>query len=161
MVLVSDFVGKHQVAVNDFTLPKLMAYIDRYEQRYLIELFGQDLYDLWVIDPLVAPYDLLTNPFTFQSSCGTIYHSTGVKDMLLGFIYFDYVTDLNVSQSVGGAVLKANENSNKSTGTESLAWQRHIESVTTFKAIQERIKDNLEDYPTFKGVEKMDVIPFF
>ena len=161
MVLVSDFVGKHQVAVNDFTTPQLTAYIDRYEQRYLIELFGQDLFNLWVIDPLVAPYYLLTNAFSFQSNCGKVYHSTGIKDMLTGFIYFHYVTDLVARQSVGGAVVKANENSSSASGVQSLAWQRHLESNTTYIAIQEQIKDNLVDYPTFRGVKQKDVIPYF
>ena len=161
MVTIGDFEGKHEIAKNDFTQPKILSYIQDYEQYYAVKLLGVELYDLWVIDPSVIPFDAITNPFNFQSNCGKIYQSKGIRYMLTGFIYFNYVTDLRTQQTLGGAVSKANENSGVATHVQSLAWQRYNESVYTYEAIQAFIRENKVDYPTFRGEELEVANPYF
>lgn len=161
MVTAGDFIGKFEVAVNDITQPNLLIYIDRYEEYFATVLFGKELYDLWAVDPDAVPYNALTEPFIFQSSCGVVHQSKGIRDMLTGFIYFNYTRDIRTQQSLGGAVAKANENSMTSTSAQSFNWQRWNESITTFYAIQSYIRENIDLYPTFKGQELDLIIPYF
>jgi len=161
MVTVGDFIGKYESAVNDFTQAKILLYIQKYEKHYALKLLGVDLYNLWVVNPLIPPFDAITNPFVFQSSCGTIHESIGIKDMLTGFIYFHLVNDIRSQQTLGGSVSKANENSMQNTSIQSGAWERFNSSVYTYEAIQAFICEHLTDYPTFKGVEQDIIIPYF
>jgi hypothetical protein len=162
MVATSDFIGKFQVTVNEFTVSKLQLYIDRYEENYLRELLGLELYDLYIATPLDPLFVAIESPFVFQSTCDNqIYESQGMKDMLTGFIFFMYTRDLYSSQSIVGTVKQSNENSTIPTNVSALLWQRYNESILSYDAIQQYIRENLTDYPTFKGVEKDVIIPYF
>jgi hypothetical protein len=162
MVATSDFIGKFQVTVNEFTVSKLQLYIDRYEENYLRELLGLELYDLYIATPLDPLFVAIESPFVFQSTCDNqIYESQGMKDMLTGFIFFMYTRDLYSSQSIVGTVKQSNENSTIPTNVSALLWQRYNESILSYDAIQQYIRENLTDYPTFKGVEKDAIIPYF
>ena len=65
LIAPADFVNKFELTLDDFNEAKLQSYIDRYETITLVELFGKELYDLWVIglvatDPI---YEFLRDPF--------------------------------------------------------------------------------------------------
>jgi len=47
---VQDFTGKYQLSTGMYDVTKLQDYIIRYEKRYLIELFGANLYDEFISD---------------------------------------------------------------------------------------------------------------
>jgi hypothetical protein len=72
--------------------------------------------------------------------------------MLLGFIYFQYVRDNRVKQTMNGAVEQQTEVSSKSDNT--FLYPRYNQAVTTYRAIQVYILDNLTTYSTFLGVRK-------
>ena len=42
----SNFVGKFELHKGMYSQPNLVDYIDRYERKYLIDLFGAKLFDL-------------------------------------------------------------------------------------------------------------------
>lgn len=152
----SDFTGKFELTINDFTVDKIQEYIDRYETISLIELFGKELYDLWVIgiglsDPL---YDTLNDPFIEQLSSGLIIQSKGVNDMLKGFIYFYYSRDAYTQATAQGNVKNNGQNSTNSSFAMSQLAQRYNESVDSYEAIQLYISNNIADYPTFLGCKK-------
>lgn len=157
----SDFTGKFELTINEFTSANLTEYIDRYSTKMIIELMGIELFNLWVVDVDAPPYDVLTNPRIFQSSCGKVYESKGIKDMLLGNIFFYYTRDIIQKQSIHGQTKKLNENSTGISFSESNVQARWNESVETYEAIQAYILDNLDVYPTYNGVKQETLIPYF
>lgn len=160
-ITTSQFVDKFSLTVNEFTNTSLEQYIERYNEKVLVELLGKELYDLWDANQNNAPYDVLTNPFIWQSSCGKVYQSKGMLELSLAMIYFYYARDIIQQQSTNGAIRSSNENGNGMTFTESLIWQKYNEAKETYDAIQEYICENSDLYPTFKGVAMRTLIPFF
>lgn len=161
-VTVNDFVNKFELTLTDFNTAQLQSYIDRYETISLIELFGKELYDLWVAgiggaDPI---YTKLQDPFTVQLSCGEILNSRGVNDMLLGIIYFYWSRDIITQQSSNGVVEKAGENSTIPSLFRANLQSRYNEAIETYCAIQGYICENSTDYPTFKGLSKSILVTF-
>jgi len=157
----ADFTGKFKLTVNEFTISDLDSYIERYTVKFLIELFGKELYDLWSVDETMPPYDALTNPFAFQSSCSKVYESKGVKDMLMGAVYFHYTRDIIQKQSIDGMKRTVAENSTGISFAEGSLHTRWNEAIDTYEAIQAYILDNNVTYPEFNGIKQQVIIPFF
>jgi hypothetical protein len=158
----ADFTGKYSITKNDFDAGKLDLYIDDFEIISLQELFGVELYDLWVIgiaasDPI---YTKLRDAFTEQLDCGIILNSRGIKNILLGLVYFQYKTDGYTQPTITANVKSKNENAENANLFTANIQSRYNESIETYKAIQGYICDNLDVYPTFKGIEKSPLIMF-
>jgi hypothetical protein len=156
-----DFKGKFELTLGEFTSQKLTDYIGRYQNEFTIELLGVELYDLYVANSGNPEFVIIEEPLIFQSNCGKIYKSLGMKDMLLGFIYFMYGRDLPTQQTVTGAVKQSNENSMPPSNVNALLWQRYNESVQSYEAIQAYIRENIDTYPTFRGMRNQAIIPYF
>lgn len=161
-VNTSDFVNKFSITKNDFDAGKLDYYINRYEEITLQELFGVELYNLWVAgiaatDPI---YEKLRDAFTEQLDCGLILNSRGIQDILLGVIYFHYKTDGYTQSTITSNVKSKNENAELSSFFTANVQSRYNEAVETYHSIQEYVCDNLDTYPTFKGVEKQILLMF-
>ena len=155
-VTVASFINKYETTHNEFDTAKLTNYISRYETITLIELFGKELYDLYVIgigaaDPL---YEFLRDPFTVQLDYGTILNSRGVDDVILGVVYYYYHIDNYTQQSINGGVKNTGENSVNVSVVVANIQSRWGEGVDSYQAIQGYICDNLDVYPTFKGLSK-------
>jgi hypothetical protein len=159
----TDFVGKNSVSLNEFTESDLQSYIDRYETKLLVELFGKALYDLWN-GSTDAIYTTLTAPLIFQSeNCcsGKVYESKGIKEMLAGFIYWEYERDIYTQRTLNGSMKQTSENGEDSSHAMSNLHGRYDEALETYNAIQAYIEENSSIYPEFNGVKKFTVIPFF
>ena len=76
-----------------------------------------------------------------------------MKDMLLGFIYFEYQKDMVTQMTPNGVVKQQNENSTPISAHTTI-FGRYNESVKTFRAIQDYIMLNSSAYPKFKGKSK-------
>ena len=153
-VVIGDFTGKFEIHTQGTTSVKLADYIDRYEESYLLDLLGVELYDLFMVDPEIAPYSTLVAPLKFQNSFGEIFNSKGIVDMLLGFIYFEFQRDMKVQQTVNSAVKIKSNVSDRAGILDMNLYGRYNESIETFKAIQQYIITNPTDYETFQGVER-------
>lgn len=156
----NNFTGKYEVHISTFTATKIQEYIDRYETIILIELFGKELYDLYVaglvaVDPI---YETLRDAFIEQLPNGCILESRGVVDMLTGMIYFYYVRDQYTQMTTLGAVKSKGENSENTTFVMSGLNARWNEALDTYEAIQYYIEENLDVYPTYLGVKKHPVL---
>lgn len=162
LITTSDFENKFEVTLNEFNEAKLSSYIDRYEQITLVELFGKDLYDLWVTgigtsDPL---YTFLRDPFVVQLDCGEILNSRGVNDVLLGVVYFYWQRDISTQISSNGSVEKKGENSTNISAFKANVQSRWDESIKSYTAIQKYICDKSDLYPDFEGQVKYK-LPLF
>lgn len=161
-VTVGDFINKYKLTLTDFNSTELESYIERYETISLQELFGVELYDLWVIgigssDPI---YEFLRDPFTVQLDNGEILNSRGVDDVVLGIVYFYWSRDIETQRSSNGSVQKKGENSENVSQWKANLQSRWDESIASYQAIQGYICDNMDVYPTFKG-ESKQILPIF
>jgi hypothetical protein len=151
-----DFINKFELTKSTQADALIDAYISRYETITLQRLFGVELFDLWeagltAADPI---YEFLRDPFTVQLDCGLILNSRGIKDVILGIVYYYYVVDRNTQQTINGKNKSKSENADSVTQLQANLQSRYNEAIGSYKAIQEYICDNLDVYPTFKGENK-------
>lgn len=158
LITTQDFTGKYKIAQNSFS--ELDAYINRYEAKYLIDLLGAELYKLFKNDinsgtkqPNTPIYKTIYDPI-LEDVNGCIINSDGLKNMILGFVYFEYLRDEKFKSTVSGKVVNSSEISRESTFDESNVYSRYNESIATYNTIRYYISLHLEDYPLFNGVSK-------
>lgn len=158
LIAKTDFTGKYKVAQNSYT--DIDSYIEKYEEIYLAELLGADLFALFKADvnpttkqPVTAIYLNIYNSFkTDEGNCLIV--SEGMKKMILGFIYFEYVRDEKFKATMSGIVVSANEVSRESGFTEFNLYSRYNESIDTYDSIQWYICKNKTSYTEFNGQSK-------
>jgi len=180
MVQVTDFLnfGKYELSSGVYDQNRLADYITRYERQYLIELFGANLYTEYLaqLDMLGAsteqrfielelPFAMDISLFNIIGTTGSNYGangrrviiSNGINEMLMGFIYFEYLKDsISVTTPVG-VVQPFGENSKTPNTLHIQIYTRYNEAVRTYRAIQDRIVANPNDldYSQSNGVSKM------
>lgn len=145
--------GKYKVSQTVYS--DLAYYIARYEKNYLCELLGAELTDLFIADltaqvPTTAKYLSLFNPFR-EDDGDRMRVSMGMKDMLMGFIWFEYTRDLFAKASINGVTKNIGESSDLLSFPESYLHQAYNEAVITYINIQWLIEENSSDYPTYNG----------
>lgn len=164
IVQISDFKGKYAVSLNAFDTTVLQSYIDKYETKYLYDLLGITLGDLLLADiasPFAVPttliyqtiYNALNIDNTNYSWCNQI-RSNGIKEMLIGFIYFEYIRTKAVVNTPVGSVTSQNEVSTIVDFNSTLVYLNYNEAIKSYKSIQSYILLYSSTYPTFSGVSK-------
>jgi hypothetical protein len=161
-VTIADFSagGKYEIHTGIYETERLQSYIDKYEKMYLINLLGVDLYNDFIANPTFPEYVFIYEPFEVDSNSVSLYFgnriiiSEGMKVMLLGFIYFEYVKDLTNQITPVGNVRPVGENSADVSTLYSMMYARYNESIKTYRGIQQYICLNKGDYDTFNGVFK-------
>ena len=159
LIVKSDFVGKYALATSTKGSDNIDAYIAEYEDQILIDLLGFELFELFKADvnsgtkkPVTAIYLTLYDRPNFVY-CDHLLTSFGIKNILLSIIYFYYVRDNTVKQTVNGDVKIQTEVSQQSNQTYLLL--RYNEAIMSYSVIQRYCLENETDvYPTFKGVLK-------
>lgn len=170
ILLTSDFVGKYRVSQDQYNTVITQSYIDKYVPYYLAKVFGATMSAELIadIDDGSAPTDPLLlavfEPFTLDATdpfccmyeyfgvCDKVVISNGVKEMLLGFIYWHIMADKRVTADpIGGTSRPQTEMSSVSMLPESQVYERYNEAVTTARSIQYKCRMNSEDYPDFNG----------
>ncbi|CAB4151175.1 hypothetical protein UFOVP597_4 [uncultured Caudovirales phage] len=157
----TDFIGKFEIHQGMYDVANIDAYIQKYELRYLVELLGVDLYNSYYLDanaqidhiPLNPLFKFLYDPFQYQLNMQywTILYSYGIKEMLLGFIYFEYNKDFITANTLAGNVTQKSENSE---GAFLTIYGKYNDAIKTYRAIQDYILFNSGSYPTFRGMPK-------
>jgi hypothetical protein len=145
IVNISDFTGKYEIHRGLYDQSKLQDYIDIYEKRYLIELLGANLYSEFMSDldtfnvPESPNFLQIYNPFYEDQNLildNQILISEGMKQMLKGFIYFEYLKDTTNQTTPNGMAIPSNENSTTATTLYSMIYTRYNEAIRTYRAIQ-------------------------
>jgi hypothetical protein len=144
----------------------LQSYIDRFENEYLYKLLGKDITEQLyndLVDGVPQSTEILEwfNPFYEElSDCNScevkVYNSDGVKDMLTGLIYYEYVRNNQVRMTPTGLVVDENTNSNMLDflAVERVAEQRYNKAIMTFKAIATKLEICNVNY----GVKFLDIV---
>ena len=186
LLTYSDFAsGKYRISQTTDTQTDLTFYITKFEKQYLIKLLGKSLYDLFVASYSsglpTGIYLTLYNEFAednensgfvFYRLDGAIFPSVesgaeaepvvfseGIKEMLKGFIYFEFVKDQYSQNTPNGNVQKENENAILLPQIQSNLKEKYNNAVATYRAIQWYIGQHIEDYSTYNG-QPIDIIPF-
>lgn len=152
----SDFIGFYKISGNSHTSAELLNYINDLEPTILRKLLGVELYDLFIADldannqPQSQRFIDIFNPFSYDYN-STIIESKGIKEMLKGFIYYEYVRDSDYFNVISGNVKNSFGNSEKARGVEYGLNERYNKALLTFCNIQEFINQNDSVYPEFNG----------
>lgn len=153
----SDYTGQYSINKNKHNANDIQTCIDSVEELVLLELFGVDFKTI-VLDGvanLVPIYEFLFEPFNFQDSCDRIWQSKGVKEMLLGFVYWEWFATHSVAVVLDGQRENESENSKSASSLKANNEKRYNDAVQTYRAIQAYINENLDIYPEFKGKGKL------
>lgn len=151
--------GKFELHKGMYEKQKINQYIDKYERLYLINLFGGDLYNLFIQDltngvPVSANFLSIYNPFVVDNSCSGIIISDGLIEMIKGFIYFEYLKDQINQVWVSGNVSPKGENSDNASTLNQQIYTRYNDAVRNYKAIQKYMYINSNEFNEFNGVKK-------
>ena len=154
-ITIADFSsGKYELHTGMYDVTRLQAYIDKYESLYLINLLGADLYADFIANLADPKYVKIYDPFN-QDHNWCIMISEGMKVMLLGFVYFEYLKDLTNQITPNGNVRPIGENSADVSTLYTMMYTRYNESIKTYTAIQYYICLETEfDYVDFNGQKK-------
>lgn len=153
----SDYNGQYSINRNKHNTNDIQACIDSVEELVLLELFGVDFKDIvlqGVVDEIVI-YENLYNPFNFQDSSDRIWQSKGIKEMLLGFVYWEWFATHSVAVVLDGQRENESENSKSASSLKANNEKRYNDAVKTYRAIQAYVNENLDIYPEFKGKGKL------
>jgi hypothetical protein len=156
LIKPEDFTGKFRVAINTQTEALLQKYIDKYEKLYLIRLLGVELYKLFEADvtaylPQTPPYTTIYAPI-IEDDGNCVRISEGMKEMILGFVYFEYLRDLKFKNTVSGGTVNNVEAANEAD-PEVTVYQRYNEAVRNVETIQWYIGEHESDFPDYNGQE--------
>lgn len=156
IVSIGDFTGKYELHTGIYDVNKLQAYIDKYEPKYLRELFGITLYNEFISDltlvnnqyvPQSPNFIFLFDPFAEDVYLYRMLISDGIKEMLCGFIYFEYVKDMMNTMTPFGNTISRSELSRQTTTLNTLMYNRYNEAIKTFTAIRDYIFLHWNDFP--------------
>lgn len=150
----TDFKGEYSIPQDSFT--ELQQYIDKYEKEYLVDLLGIELYKLFIADltgatpqtPQTVIYQTIFNEILEKINSVDV-HSEGIKKMLVQFVYFHYMRELQYSKTKSGGVINQSENSAKDFSFNMV--KVFNDGCGNAEAIQFYILVKLTDYPTFYG----------
>lgn len=162
IITPSQFIDKYELSTGMYASPKIEAYILKYEERYLVHLFGAKLYNEFISDlaantpqspnflKVFEPFNEDLDGFPFLYNGGyydchnRILESDGIIEMLLGFIYFEYAKDLMNQQTPYGNVKQRAENSVVVDSPHSMMYGRYNTAIGTYRAIQSYLVRNTD-----------------
>lgn len=158
----ADFVGKYKIAKDCYSKELLEEYIELYEERYLKDLFGCDLYDAFISslnnDDVPAPQEgrfiKIYEPFCVEDVCDIMYRSDGILEMLKGFIYYEFVLDQKFKNTLIGTVMNEGSFSRQIAAAKTTLENRYNLAVQSYISMQLFMIDSKSNYPEFNGVQK-------
>ena len=161
----ADFIGTFKLSQS--IADEIDAYIDQYETSYLVKLLGVELYKAFKADYDSAPageptaqiYKDIFDPI-LEDVGSWVLESKGIKFILLGFIWFEYVRIEKYKHTGVGAVEMRTELADNANWQNGFIYKRYNESVKSVGAVQYYICDNSGDYPDYNG-QKMELSRMF
>ncbi len=174
-LVTGDFTGKYAIATDDLTETDLEACIEENEVVYLRDLLGDTLYKLFYADLSAGPalplqsqrFLNIYNAFSYDSNLTSgdgilsgfnqepkIVVSQGMKEMLKGFVFFEYNTLQPVQNSLIGNVENVSENATRLSMFKAGIKEKYNMAIVNYNAIQSYIKKNRSVYPEFNGICK-------
>ncbi len=168
VIKTSDFAtAPYLIPVNPNQTLDLQNFIDKEQEDRLLELFGVELYDLFIADlvadaPTSARFIKVFDSFYEQTGCNnTLIKSDGIKEMLKGFVYYAYLRQRVTRVDTTGISMVLSENNEPVSAIYHDITRRYNEAIETFKVIRYyMINVDASTYPEFKGVDKQFNHPY-
>jgi hypothetical protein len=157
ILTAADFqTGTIKIASDQYTAADVLSYITMYEPVYLRKMFGKALYDLFAANltgnpqvPADARFLAVFNAFA-ETIDEDLVVSDGIKLMLKGFIYYEFVRKQPFPNTINGNTRNVSEASeNASSNSIALIEEVHNRAVFTFEAIRTKLSDDAETYPEY------------
>jgi hypothetical protein len=151
IVVNTDFIGEYHLP--DGCYNELDTFIATYEKKYLLGLFGAELYTLFIADltatdpqaPQTPRFTEVFNSFAKdESECLIV--SDGIRKMMVQLIYFHYVREGQVKNTANGTV-KNNVELGTNASHMGNGVQSYNQGVRNSHAIQWYINDKTDVYP--------------
>ncbi len=148
--------GRYRIPLDPEQENDLNDTIQTVEDEILPQLFGVELYNLFIADlvagvPQSARFVTIFEPFNDQTN-GCITQSQGMKVMLKGYTYYDYVRDTNGAVTTNGTKNTISENSTDMNGIQYDLTSRYNDGVRNYKAIQTYMASiDPDTYPEYDG----------
>lgn len=153
-VSIGDFSqGTHRVFSNKNTDADLDAVINEVEKDVLVDLLGITMGEALLVNETLYP--TLVEPFNIKIN-NVLVKSKGIKTMLKGFVYFEYLR----KKMSNGNVRPKGENSENLPGQSTDVTVTVNEALDSYRSIQIRAFYDKTTYPDFDGVEKRFNLPF-
>jgi len=158
IVTTSQFTGKYSISAG-IKITQLTDLLNKVEERILRELMGNAMYVDFIADlsggvPVSPEFVTIFNPLLLDNPRTFENYSNGMRDMVKGFVWYDWNNDTESSPSTQGQKKVSSSNSKNIPNNSFQMNRMYNESIGTYKAIQDYIKQNLDIYPDFKGVSK-------
>ncbi len=160
--------GKYVINDNDITRHDLKEYINDYERKFIYQLLGIELGDLFIADlnqdakiPTTPRFAKIFSPLYFKSSyCHRLMQSKGMIDVLKGLVYTEFVKEQNFKNNFNGNSQNLFESGENVPAYKNGVIIKHNQALDSYNAIQQYICDNKEEYPEFDGERKNYMSPF-
>lgn len=155
IVNLSDFKGEFSLVANGYTEDKNQEYLDKYEKVYLVSLLGAELYGLFIADlsggaPQQTRFENIFNPFNIDDD-NDIKSSQGMIDMVVAFVYYHIIRDLDFKQTLAGNTRNTSDNSNPISQVQAKVWEPFNKGIDSYWSIQWFVCNDLGTYPEFNG----------
>ncbi len=156
LITRDDFIDKYEVGKTNFD--SLDAYIALYEEPFLMDLLGVDLFNAfktaYTANPLFPAnpeFKVILDKFDRDNKggCPKVVHSRGMKMMVLGLVYLEYQKDVKIQMTSSGPAIDKAEVGEITDSN--FVYDRYNESVVDWDAIQWYICKNKSTYPLFNG----------
>lgn len=169
-VQISDFgSGEVKISTSSVTEVDLQTFIDTAELEVLQELFGSELYALFIADldvnndPQDARFIAVFDAFYDDTSnvagwCCGAYRSEGIKKMLMRFIYFQFRREQPFINTSTGTITSERDNAKTSSGPEYGLITKYNLAVNSFQAIARKMILDSATYPEYNGISKSKTI---
>ena len=164
LITSEDFMdaGRYSIAHNEYTTPIMDRVITQYEESYLRQLLGVELFDLFKtafladptwLNPANARFKIIYEAFAFddKGNCPAIRQSPGMKHMAIAFLYFFIMREITVTKGVSGAKKNVSDVAANLTFTQSDIYGRYNDGVNAAESIQWYICRHMDDYPEYNG----------
>lgn len=150
LITTANFINKYAVPAQ--TGSDLDSFINDLEEDYLSDLLGADLfadfkakYNSDPAFPSNPGYLKILNKFKIDYG-SNIYKSKGMVDMLCGFIFFDYMSQIKYKPTQQGMVATGSDTSMPTTVANLYSYLN--EAIHTFQSIQEYVQNiHPEQFP--------------
>lgn len=178
LVNKTDFTGKYTIAINSSNGANVDSYIALYETELILNLLGVNLGKDFIANceanagqfkPTAAAYlalynaiqvDLTTQEISFPLfTHGRQLISSGMKNMILGLLYFYIVKDQPDIPTTDGFTRNAPQVGVSKEFDFTSFRERYNQAINDYKAIQYYIRLNIATYSVdgllFNGVDKV------
>ena len=161
LISASEDFSFGQYAINDadVTRQNLKEYVSQNERKFIYELLGVELGDLFISDlgadkkPQTQRFITIYNPLATDFGHKLSY-SKGIKEIIKGLVFSEFVREQNYKNNINGSSRNLYEQGDVISANNAGIVNKYNEAIDSFCAVQYYIHENSSIYPEFKGVVK-------